>query len=178
MERVIIGTTLSIQMDEVLPSPPRKRKRPLSPKPPASQRPRLTKKLKIGLTPHNSETRSLFFMSIPIMILHQGFSGEPKTNNIPPKTRPVQKNALAGPSTQANASGQSRYSSRTSRPTAKKSATRIQKRAIVSGSDSDSDSDESFPSNILPKTPNNLKRGKISLSKGTELEFRRNLFQR
>ena len=167
---------LSIQMDEVLPSPPRKRKRVLSPKPPASQRPRLTKRLKIGLTPHNSETCSLFFMSIPIMILHQGFSGEPKTDNIPPKKRPVQKNALAGPSTQANASGQSRYSSRISRPTAKKSTTQIQKRAVVSGSDSDSD--ESFPSNILPKTPNNLKRGKTSPSKGTELESRRNLFQR
>jgi hypothetical protein len=119
------------------------------------------------------------------MILHQGFAGNPKTTTVPPKARPVQKNALAGPSTQANASGvitQNRCSSRVSRPTAKIIATRVHKRAIVSGSDSDSD--ESFPSGVLPKTPNNLKKRKLSSisksgpSKGKEPESKHNLFQR
>jgi hypothetical protein len=92
--------------------------------------------------------------------LHQSFAGDSKT----PKTRPMQKNAVAGPSAPANPSGvtRSRKSSRISRPTAKKVATQIRKPAVVSGSDSDFDSDQSFPSNILPKSPSNLKKRKIS----------------
>lgn len=119
------------------------------------------------------------------MILHQGFTGDPKTNTVPPKARPAPKNALAGPSMQANASSvmtPNRCSSRISRPTAKKAATQIHKRAVVS--DSESDSDESFPSNVLPKTPNNLKKRKLSSvsksspSKGKEPQSKHNLFER
>jgi hypothetical protein len=119
------------------------------------------------------------------MILHQGFSGDPKTINVPPKARPVQKNALAGPSTQASAAGvmtQSQSSSRISRPTAKKTTTRIHKRAVVSGSDSDSD--QSFPSTVLPKAPINAKKRKLSgisrssPSKGKEPQSKHKLFQR
>lgn len=121
------------------------------------------------------------------MILHQGFAGDPKTpktTNVQSKAHLVQKNALAGPSTQANASGvmtQTRSSSRVSRPTPKIIAARIHKRAIVPGSDSDSD--ESFPSNILPKASNALKKRKLSSmtrstpSKGKGPESKHNLFQ-
>src|SRR6267378_8534626 len=91
----------------------------------------------------------------PTVILHQGISGNSKT----PKTRAAQKNAVAGPS---KPSTHSRKSLRISRPTAKKAATQIRKPAVVSDSDADLDSDQSFPSNILPKAPSNLKKRKFS----------------
>jgi hypothetical protein len=115
------------------------------------------------------------------MILHQGSAGDPKTpktTNVPPKAHLVQ---IAGPSTQANASGVITRSSRVSRPTPKIIAARNHKRAIVSGFDYDSD--ESFPSNILPKASNALKKRKLSSmskstpSKGKEPESKHNLFQ-